>query len=439
MSLSYASNLAHIPPMNGLYAFAVNPLIYAFLGSCPQMVVGPEAAGSLLLGSVIRTSAEPDANGDVDPYLTAQIAGTVTGLAGAIIFIAGLTRLGFLDNVLSRPFMRGFICAMGVIILINQLIPEMGLNDRAKQVGGVSRGSSLDKLVFLVTNVRYAHGLTCAVAFTSFAIIMICRYVLTLTMTSPRKFRLKIFCRELKKHLQPRYPPVAYVPDRFLVVFLSAVFTWQFGWDKKGLDILGDVQSGSGSAFPFRIPVPPSNMTHVGEAIGTSFLIALLGFFESSVAAKSLGGGEGKNGEGVKGMSVSANRELVALGVANAVGGCFMALPAFGGYGRSKVNAATGGKTPASSIFLSLITILCVFVLVPYFYYLPVRSVNFLYEIRADIYGRNPFCQLWSASLPIHSSKKLRRILDFSFASGARLNWRSCSSSSSLHFFTAYL
>src|SRR5205814_8160674 len=52
MALSLASNLGHIPPINGLYSFVFNPFIYALLGSCPQMVVGPEAAGSLLVGTV---------------------------------------------------------------------------------------------------------------------------------------------------------------------------------------------------------------------------------------------------------------------------------------------------------------------------------------------------------------------------------------------------
>jgi len=115
-------------------------------------------------------------------------------------------------------------------------------------------------------------------------------------------------------------------------------------------------------------------MKHVRTAMGTSFLIALLGFFESSVAAKSLGTG---SADGLRDMSLSANRELVALGVANLVGGCFMALPALGGYGRSKVNASTGGKTPMSSIFLSIITIICVLFLLPYFYYLPVSLDSF--------------------------------------------------------------
>lgn len=178
--------------------------------------------------------------------------------------------------------------------------------------------------------------------------------------------------REIKRRLQPRVPMVAYIPDRFIVVVLSAVLTWKFGWDKHGLDILGNIKSTTGSPFPFHWPFIPTHMVHIREAMSTSFVIALLGFFESSVAAKSLGGGESQHGEGLQGIALSANRELVALGVANLVGGCFMALPAFGGYGRSKVNASTGGKTPMSSIILSIITVICVLFLLPYFHYLPV-------------------------------------------------------------------
>ena len=162
------------------------------------------------------------------------------------------------------------------------------------------------------------------------------------------------------------------MPDRFLVVVLSAVFTWAFSWQEKGLSILGDVKSSSGSPIPFHWPFVPSHMKHVREAMSTSFLIALLGFFESSIAAKALGGSATTPGEEIQGMTLSANRELVALGIANLVGGCFMALPAFGGYGRSKVNASTGGRTPMSSIVLSLITLICILFLLPYFYYLPV-------------------------------------------------------------------
>ncbi|KAJ9501053.1 hypothetical protein LTR99_006539 [Exophiala xenobiotica] len=346
MSLSYASNLAHVPPINGLYSFVFNPLIYAFLGSCPQMVVGPEAAGSLLVGQVVKTSIKQGHSGDHDAVLNAQIAGVVTAIAGSVIFVAGLFRLGFLDSVLSRPFLRGFISAIGFVILVDQLIPELGLSALGRG-SEIAHGSSAQKLVFLFKNVGKSHGLTTAVSLTSFAIIML--------------------FRTLKRTLQPRYPSVAYFPDRFLVVVLSAVFTWVFAWDKQGLSILGDVKSTEGSAIPFHWPFSFSHMKHIDTALSTSFLIALLGFFESSVAAKSLGDGT----HGLKDMNLSANREMVALGTANIVGGCFMALPAFGGYGRSKVNASTGGTTPMSSIMLSIITLICVLFLLPYFYYIP--------------------------------------------------------------------
>ncbi|KIW41352.1 uncharacterized protein PV06_06919 [Exophiala oligosperma] len=346
ISLSLSSNLAHVPPINGLYSFVFNPLIYAFLGSCPQMVVGPEAAGSLLVGQVVKASIDRGHSGDDNSRLNAEIAGVVTAIAGSVIFIAGLCRLGFLDSVLSRPFLRGFISAIGFVILVDQLIPELGLSG-VQQDNEVAHGSSAQKLAFLVKNIGHAHGLTTAVSATSFVIIMV--------------------FRTLKRTLQPRYPSVAYFPDRFIVVVLSAIFTWAFAWHKKGLSILGDIKSDAGSAIPFHWPFQFSHMIHIDTALSTSFLIALLGFFESSVAAKSLGEGT----SGLKNMTLSANREMVALGAANIVGGCFMALPAFGGYGRSKVNASTGGTTPMSSIILSMLTLVCVLYLLPYFYYIP--------------------------------------------------------------------
>ena len=178
MSLSYASNLGHLPPINGLYSFVFNPIVYAFLGSCPQMVVGPEAAGSLLVGQVVRTSVDRGSISDDDQMMNARVAGVVTGMAGAVILIAGLTRLGFLDSVLSRPFLRGFISAIGFVILVDQLIPELGLAKRAKHDGSVAHGSSVNKLLFLFENLGASHGLTAGVAFGSFGIIMICRYCL---------------------------------------------------------------------------------------------------------------------------------------------------------------------------------------------------------------------------------------------------------------------
>ncbi|PTB38718.1 uncharacterized protein TrAFT101_006740 [Trichoderma asperellum] len=345
MALSLASNLAHVPPIFGLYGFIFNPFIYAMLGSSPQMVIGPEAAGSLLVGTVVKASVDSGGEGsEENDVLQAQICGVVGGMAGAIVLIAGLARLGFLDSVLSRPFLRGFISAIGFVIAVDQLIPELGLATLAEELG-VNHGSSVDKIGFIASNIGKAHKLTFAVAGVSFVVIMI--------------------FRELKRRLEKRFPGVAYFPDRFLVVVISAVLCWHLDWEDQGVEVLGSVKAASGGIFEFRWPFQLAHMKHIRSAMSTSFLIALLGFFESSVAAKSLGGSS------IPGIELSANREMIALGTANLVGSMFMALPAFGGYGRSKVNKTTGAKTPMSSVFLSLFSLLSVLFLLPYFYFLP--------------------------------------------------------------------
>lgn len=177
----------------------------------------------------------------------------------------------------------------------------------------------------------------------------------------------------MKQHLEPRYPSVVYFPDQFLVVVGSAVLTWALGWDKKGLEILGDIQAETGSSlFAFYWPFTWSQMKHIRSSMSTSFILALLGFFESSIASKGL---QTTSAGGIQGMMYSPNRELVALGVSNVIGGCFMALPSFGGYGRSKLSIATGGRTPMSSVFIAIFTIIAIVYLMPYFYYLPVSCI----------------------------------------------------------------
>lgn len=176
MALSLATNLAHVPPIHGLYSFVFNPFVYALLGSCPQMVVGPEAAGSLLVGTVVQHSVDTGGTDEDNDIIHAQICGVVAGMAGATVLIAGLARLGFLDSVLSRPFLRGFISAIGFVIAVDQLIPELGLVDLAAETGA-NHGSSVEKIGFIVENIGSVHHLTFAVAGVSFLVILVCRYV----------------------------------------------------------------------------------------------------------------------------------------------------------------------------------------------------------------------------------------------------------------------
>ncbi|GAP86999.1 putative sulfate transporter [Rosellinia necatrix] len=346
MALSYAENLAHVSPINGLYAFVFQPLVYALLGSSPQMIVGPEAAGALLVGSIVKSSVDLGDGTEDNAVLQSRIAAAAVGLSGAYVFIMGLGRFGFIDNVLSRPFLRGFISSIGLVIFIDQMTPVLGLTQAARHLPSVPHPSTVDKLRFVFTHLGEWHQLSGLIGIVSFVVIMV--------------------LREIKRRLQPRYPGVAYFPDRLIVVVLSAYLAYALDWEHKGVEVLGKVEAASGHAFTFHNPFQLSLMPHIREAMGTSFLLGMLGFFESSVASKSLG-----DADVIEGMQLSPNRELIALGTANLVGACFMALPAFGGYGRSKLNKSTGGKSPMSSILLSAITVICILFLLPWFYYLP--------------------------------------------------------------------
>lgn len=172
MCFSFAI-LGKVDPISGLYAFIIHPLIYALLGSCPQMVVGPEATGSLMVGAIINQISVNAETAD-QTYDAAHISGVATAIAGAMLLIAGLGRIGFVDGVLNRPFMQGFISGVGFVLIVEQAVPELGLLDLARE-NGVAHDSAATKLWFLLTHLRHAHTLTAAVAFSSLTFIVICR------------------------------------------------------------------------------------------------------------------------------------------------------------------------------------------------------------------------------------------------------------------------
>lgn len=155
------------------------------------------------------------------------------------------------------------------------------------------------------------------------------------------------------------------MPDRLVAIAVTTILTWQLRLDKRGLEVLGALETKASSLPEFHSPF--ASWSRIELTFPTAFLAALFGFFESCVTARSLRSEKSE----LHNTQLSANRELIALGTANLVGGCFTTLPAFGGFGRSKLNVQAGGTTPMCSIFLSLITLLCVFFILPGLHFVP--------------------------------------------------------------------
>ncbi|KXJ85845.1 sulfate transporter family-domain-containing protein [Microdochium bolleyi] len=414
LAFSFAS-VAGVPPASSLYAFVFHPPVYALLGTCPLMVIGPEATGSLLVGAAIHalnpgsgTTTVGEDGEDSAATTNALIAGAATALAGAILLTMGFLRLGFLDNVLSRPLMKGFICGVGVVLVVKQTVPGLGLQhvlaeaaDRgtAGDDGSSSAGreaSALEILLSLLGNVAQLDVLAAAFSVCTLGFVLACAHI--------------------KKKYAKHFPSIVYFPDRFVAIVASAVVVYALDLEAHGLDIVG----ASGSSRP---GLPSFNASLVTDfdrlksVANTALMIALLGYFESSVTGKSMRrppapptttednsspdpvvsngkdkadysspprksdadqlqprqrqARQQKQKQKQQQLQHSADRELVALGTANVLGGLFSTLPAFGGFGRSKLNLQAGSQTPMSGIFLSLITFLAILFVTPLLYYVP--------------------------------------------------------------------
>jgi high affinity sulfate transporter 1 len=340
-SVSYASSLAHMSPVAGLFSASIPGIVYAFLGTSRQLNVAPEAALSLMLGQAVNDIRHdgPPSHDNADAVGLA-VASVITVQVGLISFLLGFFRLGFIDVVLSRALLRGFVTAVAVVIAIEQMMPMLGLVGLEHQL---HPQSTFDKFIFIVENaLTHAHPTTTLISFSAFAVL--------------------VFLRSFK-NLFRNYWWIYRLPEVFVVVVVSTLLSDQFNWDQDGVDILGSVPIRTGGSF-IKFPLGPANLKYFRRTTSTAVLISVVGFLDSIVAAKQNGARFGH--------SISPNRELVALGAGNLVASFVPGtLPAYGSITRSRINGDVGGRTQMASLVCSAIVLLATFSLLPWLYYLP--------------------------------------------------------------------
>ncbi|KAF4621367.1 hypothetical protein D9613_001001 [Agrocybe pediades] len=338
-SVSYATSLAKLSPVTGLFSASIPGIVYALLGSSRQLNVAPEAALSLLLGQAVSELRHEYPEYDEESVGLA-VASVITVQVGLISFLLGFFRLGFIDVVLSRALLRGFITAVAVVIMIEQFIPMLGLT---KLLHIVDPETTFDKFLFVVRNAfKNSHPLTTTISFSALFALVALRNV-------KNKFKKTWW--------------IYRVPEVLVVVILSTFISNQFKWDLDGVDILGYVDVKTGDHF-IEFPLKSSHFKFLRRTTSTAIVIAVVGFLDSIVAAK-------QNAARFA-YSISPNRELVALGAANLAGSFIPGtLPAYGSITRSRINGDVGGRTQMASLVCSSIILLATFFLLPWLFYLP--------------------------------------------------------------------
>jgi SulP family sulfate permease len=110
--------------------------------------------------------------------------------------------------------------------------------------------------------------------------------------------------------------------------------------------------------------LPKFSLDQIQQLLPAASTIAVVGYMESIAVAKAM---ESKHKE----FKVSANQELIALGVANIGTAFFQGFPVNGGFSRTAVNEQSGAKTPLAGVFSAVLVLLTLLLLTPLFYYLP--------------------------------------------------------------------
>ncbi len=111
-----------VPGIYGLYATIVPLLAYALFGPSRIMVMGPDSSlAAVILGVVLPLSGG-------DPFRAVALAGMMAVVSGILCILAGIARLGFVTELLSKPIRYGYMNGIALTVLISQLPKLFGFS-----------------------------------------------------------------------------------------------------------------------------------------------------------------------------------------------------------------------------------------------------------------------------------------------------------------------
>jgi high affinity sulfate transporter 1 len=317
--LAYAE-LAGFPPVVGLYASILPLIAYAIVGSSPQLIVGPDAATCALVAAAL----EPLASGNPQRYLDLSI--TLSILVGAFCVAGGLLRLGVIANFLSRPVLVGFLNGMALTIVSGQLGKLCGFAVRT------DTGFFL-RIADFIWKLPQTHFPTLIVG------------IVTLVLIS------------VMGRLVPRLPsPLVGVCGGIAMMTLLDSEKW-------AVPTLGVVPAGF-----LRPHLPAYFLSDSLRLLPDAAGIALICFCSSMVTAKSFA---------VRNKyEVAADREFIALGLANVVSGLSNGFAIAGADSRTATNDIAGGRSQMSGLTAALVMALVLTACTGPLSYIPTASLG---------------------------------------------------------------
>ena len=298
--MAYAT-VAGLRPVAGLWAALPALVIYALLGSSPSLSMGPEATTALMTAIAIG----PLAAGDPARY--AELAATLALLVGAMAAAAWVLRLGFVADLLSRPVLVGYMAGVAFIMIAGQLGRITGVPVTGEEFTGQLRSFARDA--------GMAQPAILAVAAAVLAFLALLRW---------------------------RWPAI---PGPLLAVLLATAAVAAFGLARHGVTVVGPIPAGLPSP-----QLPALHPRSLQRLLLPAFTVLIVGFSDDVLTGRSFAR---------HGQTIDANRELLALGVANAGAGLVHGFPVSSSATRTAIAVTNGSRSQVYSL-VTTVTVVAV-------------------------------------------------------------------------------
>jgi high affinity sulfate transporter 1 len=284
-----------VPGIYGLYATIIPLLAYALFGPSRIMVLGPDSSlAALILAVVLPLSAG-------DPMRAVAVAGLLAVVVGVVCILAGVLRLGFITELLSKPIRYGYMNGIALVVLISQLPKLFGFS--------IEHAGPLIDLARIAQSVLNGQVNWAAFGIGAGALVLI---------TFLKRF--------------PSFPGILLaVVAATLVVGVFDVGT------SAGVKVLGSLPQGLPS-----FSIPWIGFADLGAVVIGGCAIALVSFADTSVLSRSLAARNKTH--------VDPNQEMIGLGAANLAAGFFQGFPISSSSSRTPVAEASGAKTQLTGV-----------------------------------------------------------------------------------------
>ncbi len=314
LPLSIALALASgVNPERGIYTAIIAGFVISFLGGSRVNISGPTAAFATIVAGIV-------AKNGMDGLIIATI------LAGVILIIMGLCRLGNLIKFIPYTITTGFTSGIAVTILIGQIKDFLGLQFQNAPI------ETIDKLKEIIA-VRNTFNVQALLVGAISLVILI------------------IWPRINKK-----------IPGSLIAVIIGILMVKFMNMNVNTIGSLYDISN--------RLPVPSLphfTLQTVQNVLPDAFTIAILAAIESLLSCVV--------SDGMINSRHRSNMELIAQGTGNIFSGVFGGIPATGAIARTAANVKNGGRTPVAGMVHSITLVLVLVVLMPYAALIPMPTI----------------------------------------------------------------